>query len=216
MAAAYLPAFARQGIGGDFYDVFLTEAKQIGILIGDVSGKGIEAAALAAASRSTIRSFAYEMPCAGDSLAHTNAVLYTQHATTGDFVTAFLAILDPTTGDIEYARAGHPPAAIRRANGSVEFLELGDPPIGVFDRQVFESGRSSLGPGDKIVLYTDGVVEARRDSQLFDVDGVDRALAGHGHKSAPDVADEILRAAQEWARGDLRDDAAILVIERIK
>lgn len=215
VAAAYLPAFAGQEIGGDFYDVFPTEAGQIGILIGDVSGKGIEAAALAAASRSTIRSFAYEMLRADGCLSHTNTVLFPQRQETGDFVTAFLIILDPDVGLIDYCCAGHPPAVIWRADGSVEPLEVGNPPLGISDKQGFVSAQNCLSLGDKVVLYTDGILEARRDGKILDVEGVCGAVAAHGHKSPDDLTAGIIRAAQEWSGGDLRDDVAILVIERI-
>jgi len=213
-AAVYLPAYPGQQIGGDFYDMFKTESGQIGMVIGDVSGKGIEAASLAAAARSTVHSFAYELSSPGVALSHANAVVQSQESESGRFVTMFLAIIDPPTGALNYARAGHPPAAIWRADGSVGFLESGSPPIGILAGQQYETLEDRLGPGDKLVLYTDGILEARRGADIFDMQGIQRALTECGHRTGDQVAAGLLSAARDWAEGELRDDIAILVVER--
>ncbi|MHB1001491.1 MAG: PAS domain-containing protein, partial [Armatimonadota bacterium] len=94
VASAYIPAYEGTEIGGDFIDVFQTEDNKVGILIGDVSGKGIESAALAATTRSTIRAFAYDSSAPGDALSHANSLLTAQQVDYMQFVTAFLVILD--------------------------------------------------------------------------------------------------------------------------
>jgi len=215
VAARYVPAFAGQEIGGDFYDVFRTEDGGMAVLIGDVSGKGIPAAALAATTRSTIRAFAYELSSTDKALAHTNAVLHSSESETGNFVTAILMILDPSTGAAQYSIAGHPPAALRRADGSVEFLAGGDAPIGIGKGLVFTAGAFLLNPGDKVVLYTDGITEARRCGELFDLEGVESSVRRHGHGSAQDLAAAIIADAREWAEGRIQDDVALVVIERL-
>ena len=213
-AAVYLPAFLGEQIGGDFYDLFKTERGQIGIVVGDVAGKGIEAAALAAAARSTIRSFAHELVCPGNVMSHANAVLQSQESESGIFVTVFLVIIDPLTGSMSYARAGHPPAAIWRPDGEVKFLEAGSLPICVAAGQEYETLVDCLDPGDKVVLYTDGITEARRGTELFGLEGVRSALITHGHGNPDEVARGLLAAAREWAEGRLQDDVAVLVVER--
>jgi sigma-B regulation protein RsbU (phosphoserine phosphatase) len=215
-AAAYLPAFAGEEIGGDFYDSFETEDGKIGFVIGDVCGKGLGAASLAATSRNTVRAFAYDTLSAGESLSHTNTVLCAQEADPSRFVTVFVIILDPSNGTMNYASAGHPPAAIRRANGAVEFLGTDNLPVCILDKLDFESAQSSLSPGDKIVLYTDGILEARRGSEFFELEGVRRTLLEHGHKSPAELTNEMLQAAKDWSGGRLKDDVAILVVERTK
>ena len=115
---------------------------------------------------------------------------------------------------MSYARAGHPPAAIWRADGRVQFLEAGNPAMGISARQEYETFVDCLEPGDKIVLYTDGILEARRGKEFFDMEGVGRALVTHGPGTAGEVAAGLLEAARQWADGPLRDDVAILVIER--
>ncbi len=212
-AAVYVPARAQEQIGGDFYDVFRTETGRVGAVIGDVAGKGIEAAALAAAARSTIHSFAYELSSPGAAMSHANTVLSAQDPNSGRFVSMFLAILDPADGALAYSRAGHPPAAVWRADGSVEFLEGGSPPVGVLARLEYATYETRLGVGEKLVLYTDGILEARRGNDFFETEGIERTLIESGQGTAAEVAEGLLSAAREWARGELRDDIAILVVE---
>ena len=218
VADRYIPAYTGQEIGGDFYDVFRTEAEKVAIIIGDVSGKGLEAASLAAATRSSIRAFAYELSEAGEALSHANRVLYNQQQSeygTMLFVTVALAILDSPTGHLCYSAAGHPPPAIyHAADRSVEFLTFGNPPIGVSERFEFAEASCHLEPGDKIVFYTDGLSEARHDSELFDSEGIERVLRECGHLSAEDITDRLLQSALDWADGRLRDDTAIIVVAR--
>ncbi|MHB9035838.1 MAG: SpoIIE family protein phosphatase [Armatimonadota bacterium] len=216
VAAAYQAAFPGQDVGGDFYDVFATEDGRIAAFIGDVSGKGIGAASLAAAARSTIRAFAYELQSVTEALSHSNAVLCSQQSVPLRFVTALLVVFDPGTGRLFYASAGQTPAAVRRADGSVEFLPVHNPPLGVFEKQDFEGGETRIEPGDKLVLYTDGIFEARRDYQLFDLDGIERVLRQSGNMGPDELTQELVRAAREWAGGEIHDDVAVLIIERIK
>ncbi len=215
IAAIYLPGMAGTEIGGDFYDVFETEGGQTGILIGDVAGKGIPAASLAAAARSTIRAFVYDMASPSEALTHTNSVLCGREADIEAFVTASVTVLDRTTGRLCYANAAHPPAVIYRAQtGQVEFLGFGEPPIGVIAGYRFGDHVSNLEPGDKIVFYTDGISEARRGAELFDTEGIGRVLARLGESSPEDIVDELLDAARDWTQGCLTDDVAIIVIQR--
>jgi serine phosphatase RsbU (regulator of sigma subunit)/PAS domain-containing protein len=217
VAAEYIPAFVGQEVGGDFYDIFITEDEQIGILIGDVSGKGIDAASLAASTRSTVRAFAYDMSDAGAALTHTNAVLCAQQTTrdvSQPFVTIFLAILNPETGHIHYASAGHPPPALHRATRDVKFLKFGRPPLGIKDGQKYEEEPAQLNEGDKIVLYTDGVSEANSGAVMFGMEGVEEILRLHGHRSPDEILRELTAAVNEIVQGKLADDVAVLVISR--
>lgn len=216
IAATYLPAFEGRGIGGDFYDVFTTEEGWAGIVIGDVSGKGVEAASMAVATRSTVRAFAYEMHSPSSALAHANDVLYEQHNTSfGTFVTVFLVILDTKTGKLEYSGAGHPPAVIRRKDGSIEFMDSNQPPLGIQKSQSFDEMRSVLNDGDKIILYTDGILEARKGKDIFGLEGIEKILRCCGEESPRLLGARIIDEAQKWDGGRLRDDTALIVIERV-
>ncbi|MDH7481445.1 MAG: SpoIIE family protein phosphatase [Armatimonadota bacterium] len=214
VAAKYIPAL-RAEIGGDFYDVFPTESGRIGILIGDVSGKGIEAAALAASTRSTARAFAYETSSAATTLSHTNSVLINQGYTSGSFVTLFLGILDLDTGKLGYSIAGQPPPLVRRGTtGEVETLLLGQPPLCVLEKLEFEEHSTMLNPNDKFILYTDGIIEARHDLSFFGAEELKKIIQKFGARSCQYLLDAILKAINNWTGGQLSDDIALIVIER--
>lgn len=218
-AAIYLPGVEGTQIGGDFYDVFRTESGCIGVLIGDVSGKGLEAASMAAATRSTLRAFAFDLSSAADALTHANLVMAAQQPEDDSllFVTAFLLILDPQSGAMSYGSAGHPPAAIyRTATREVEFLEFGNPPIGIMERVSYVAGCAQVDPGDRLVLYTDGLSEARRasDGEMFETPGIEAVLREHGGAEPNVIAEALVAAAREWTAGRLSDDTAVLVIAR--
>lgn len=213
----YVPAFAGREVGGDFYDVFRTESGCVGIVMGDVSGKGIEAASVASATRATLRAFAYDLSYAGEAMTHANAVMCAQQPASGFgfFVTAFLAILHPDSGDISYANAGHPPGVVRRGgDGEIELLAYGSPPIGLIPGYRFTEGTARLAPGDRLVLYTDGLSEARSEWEMFEVEGIERVLREHGAEPPQELVAALLSAAMEWADGRVRDDTAIVVLGR--
>ncbi len=215
IATAYIPGFTGLEIGGDFYDVFKTEDGEVGILIGDVSGKGIEAASIASASRSTAHAFAYDLSSAGKALTHTNCVMIAQQPSEfGFFVTVFLAVLNPATGEIRYSNAGHPPPAICRTNGDVEFLTFGHLPIGLMSDEVYSEDRSFLNPGDKIVFYTDGISEARHGTQMFGQERIEGVLKEFHQLGADELVQKLLDTAKDWAEGRLTDDVAIVIVER--
>lgn len=210
----YVPAYVEREVGGDFYDAFTTSDGKIAVLIGDVSGKGLEAASCAASTRATIRAFAYETSRAGAALSHANTVLVAQQQDLTIFVTVYLVIIDPETGDITYAGGGHPPPCILRSSSEVEFLDYGDPPIGPLLNYTFREGRIRLNPGECIVLYTDGITEARKGREMFGEEGITRILNVSRGTTAQELADNLVSAAREWAEGRLADDAAVIVAGR--
>ena len=214
VAAEYVPAYAGREIGGDFYDAFRVGESRVGLLIGDVAGKGLEAAAMAATTRSTIHAFVHESASPADALGRANSVLYSRQVEFESLATAFLVSIDLATGEISYANAGHPPAFICHSDGNAMLLELGQMPLAVVEKQVFEEHRIPFGPGDKLVLYTDGISEARQGRELLGLERVQQALAEHSHASAAELAHALLSTATDWASGQLTDDAAVLVLER--
>lgn len=217
LAVEYIPFFMGQEIGGDFYDVFEVEGGKAGVVIGDVSGKGLESAALAASTRSTIHTLAYETGCAGQALARANSILCSGKSAGLEtkFVTVFIAVIDLETGEFCYASAGHPPAAICRNSGEVEFLQPDfAPPICVLPGAQYPDRRDRLEPGEVLVLFTDGIAEARRHWDLFDFEGIARSVREHRHRPVDEIAGELVAAANNWAQGHLSDDAAVVVIKR--
>ncbi|MCL6629571.1 MAG: SpoIIE family protein phosphatase [Armatimonadetes bacterium] len=212
-AALYCAAYEEASVGGDFYDVFHLKDERMAILIGDVSGKGVEAASIASSARNIVRAIVYTAPSPSVAFARSNEILCTQ-GTDSSFITAFLAFLDPLTGRVTYSSAGHPPAAILRADGKIEFAAVGSIPLCVLPGCHFDEGEYYLQPGDVTILYTDGVTESRHDNVLFGIEGIERVLAQEANKEPDVICADLLNAAQEWSGGRLLDDIAIMVIKR--
>ncbi|MHB0999239.1 MAG: SpoIIE family protein phosphatase [Armatimonadota bacterium] len=214
ISSVYIPAFAGEKVGGDFYDVFRLSDGRVGILIGDVSGKGVEAAAHAASTRSTVRALTYSLISPGQSLTSANNVLHSQNL--DGFVTVFLAVLDTERGSICYATAGHPPPAVLRTGGNVEFLMNGSIPLGALPGIEYRQNETYLDPGDSIILYTDGVSEARIDNGvLFGYEGIESVLRQLPGEEPDHLCRTLLDAAINWAEGILRDDTAIVIVQRV-
>jgi len=195
--------------------VFRAGECRVGVLIGDVAGKGLEAAAMAAATRSTIHAFVHESATAAEALTRANSVLCCQQADGSAFVTVFLVVIDACSGDISYSTAGHPPAAICRAYGGLQFLRCGQLPLAVMDPVAFEDYSDRLEPGDKLVLYTDGINEARNGQDLLEMEGLHQALVDNCRLPASELARAIIKTATDWSGGKLSDDAAVVVVERL-
>lgn len=214
IAARFVSGTAGEQIGGDFYDVFMTEAGKIAVLIGDVAGKGVEAGALAAVTRSTVRAFAYELDSPGPALSHTNSVVCAQSFTNERFATVFLAIFDPETGKLYYSSGGQPPAMILRKDSRVELLSAGGVPIRVIDDFEYVSYKVEFTPGDKLVLYTDGISEAHNVAYMYDIDGIEKTLQHQPDSGPEELVDMLFCVASDVTEGALNDDAAVIVIQR--
>lgn len=213
IASAYIPAYAGDEIGGDFYDVFRLPDGRFGIVIGDVSGKGIPAAALAASTRSSVRALTYCTASPGEALSKANAALYSEEAF-ASFVTVFLAVLDPATGRIRYSCAGHPPPMVCQAPGEIELLSAGSFPIGLSPDELYGEYECTLAPGGRLLMYTDGITEARHDAEMLGTERVTELLIDCTGSSAEEILAKTLGSARDWAGGSLRDDTAVIVISR--
>lgn len=214
ISACYIPGLQEAEVGGDFYDVYRLGDDQVGILIGDVSGKGVEAASQAAATRNAVRALSYGLSSPASVLSRSNDVLCEMQPD-GAFVTAYLAFLDEPTGTVTYASAGHPPSAILRSDSTVEFPAVGDLPLGIIKDHEYGQGEFQLRRGDYFILYTDGVEEASREGCLFGMPGIAEVARRCVGKTPQHIRDALLHEVRAWARGDLRDDAAIVVIKRL-
>ena len=148
-------------VGGDFYDFFLIDRDRLGIVIGDVSGKGVPAAILMAVSRTLLKATALQGISAGECLHYVNVVL-TKQSDPAMFVTIFYGILHTRTGEIEYSIGGHNPPYLLSASGSLTALkEPSSMVVGAFEHADFATGRARLNPRDSIFLFTDGATEAQ-------------------------------------------------------
>lgn len=212
LAARFRPAGGGVELVGDFYDVFEDGRGQWHVVVGDVCGKGIEAAKLAALARYTVgAALAGDPPSA--TLRRLNEAVLRRHGRGGPFVTAVHGRLAPREGgvDVVVCAAGHPPPLVRRAGGTVERLEAPGTLIGVLDQLKLHDVEARLGPGDALVLYTDGVTEARAGEGRLGEDGLAELLASADGSGAEALVAAVDEGAAAGA-GDQRDDAAVLVV----
>ena len=170
----YRSASEAARVGGDFYDVFGDREGNVGILVGDVSGHGIQAARTATLVKDVVRAFAHQSLEPDEVLGHTNQLLIEKGLP--GFVTVFLGILDCGTGRLRYASAGHPEAILRKASGNMEKLLSRSSPLGVFAEATWMMRDVELVTNDRLLLYTDGVTEARRDGELFGEERLERLV----------------------------------------
>ena len=178
----YRSATEEARVGGDFYDVFGAKHGQIGLLIGDVSGHGVEAARVATFVKDTVHAFAHQFRRPHLVLRETNRLLVERKFP--GFVTVFLGFLDPSTGNLVFSSAGHPPPLLLADGGVVTQLESIHHPLGAFADAHYRDSYVDVKEGSVLLLYTDGVTDSRRDRELF---GEDRL--GHAFASTPQRED---------------------------
>lgn len=200
---------------GDFYDCFELPDGRVGLVVADVSGKGLGAAVFMASALSLMRTHAREAAAPDEVLRRTNMGLLSE-TDASMFVTAVYAIYTPATGRLEVSDAGHTWPLASFPNGCQELEFAGGVPLGVTETDFYQTTCFDLRPGDSFVCYTDGITEAF-DSK-GDAFGVDRMMEVYQrvHQDAPDkICLEILAAVQAWSAGRSQsDDICILALAR--
>ena len=211
VATVYRATGGGDEVGGDFYDVFQTGQGDWVVVIGDVSGKGVDAAVVTALARYTLRAAAVRSPRPSDALQMLNEVML-DHETDRYCTVALLRLRDEDGWTATVAAGGHPLPYLRRA-GEPGPGSLGQPGtlIGLLEETRFADDERALASGDAIVLYTDGVTEARSGDEFYGserLEGVIRATAG----TAADLAHAIVDDAMAFQGGQARDDIAVIVL----
>jgi serine phosphatase RsbU (regulator of sigma subunit)/uncharacterized protein YigA (DUF484 family) len=202
---------ARVDVGGDVYDFLTLDDGRLAVILGDVTGKGIEAAADMAMAKFSFRALARMDSEPEEFLARANEVIVDEIGG-GKFITMLYALVDPKTRSVACASAGHPAAKVVRPDGSVLPLAGSGLALGIEPDQDYEAERAELEPGSTLVLYTDGVVEARRDGKLYGEERLDRVLAKGAGLGPQELAESILADCRSFAGGDLGDDCALLCL----
>lgn len=200
-------------VGGDFYDLFPVRGRDWGIAIGDVCGKGADAAALTALARHSIRTASMLQRQPSRVLAILNEALL-RGAHDGRFVTAAYVRLSPTGrgAKIVVGSGGHPPVAVLRAWGDVMLVEGEGSLLGVFDDPGVQDQIVELGPGDSLIFYTDGVTEARRGAEQFGEKRLIDTIRRCRGKTAEQITQHIERAVTAFQSGAATDDIAIVAV----
>jgi len=209
--AAMTPA---RGVGGDLFDFFLLDDHHLAFAVGDVSGKGVPAALFMAVARTLLRATAPHRHAPSDCLNYMNASLADQN-TSGMFVTFFYGVLDTRTGELEFANAGHNPPYVLSPDGSLECLEdKGGPMLGLFPDLVYDTARRTLQPGQSIVVYTDGVTEARNTAdEFFNEERLEKYLRGCTDEPV-ELVSGLLKCVNDFAMGAPQaDDITALALQ---
>ncbi|HYZ80905.1 MAG TPA: SpoIIE family protein phosphatase [Solirubrobacteraceae bacterium] len=212
LAARYLPSGLAPQIGGDWYDALELDRDRTAVMIGDVVGHGVRAATTMSELRNALRAFAVEGHSPGEALHQLDRVV---HATFGPgmIATVLFLIIDASRGMVRLSRAGHPPPALRTAAGEIRFLETGSTlPLGIDDRVSAEEAEYHLAPGDTLLLFTDGLVERRRESINTGFDRLRDAFTNAPAEVEP-LCDFVLeRTVSEQAS---HDDIAVLALRML-
>jgi phosphoserine phosphatase RsbU/P len=214
IASAYEAA---REVGGDFYDAFLIggQGDRLGIVVADVTGKGIAAALLMADTRALIHAAADHSTDPADSLARVNRILVHERAS-GLFVTVAHGLIHGPSGSLTIASAGHDPVHILRADGTLTVIEPSGRLVGMVDDIRLTSTHLVIEPGDTFVGHTDGVTEARApDGSFYGEDRFRVHLASLAGRSAREIVDAVTADVAEF-RGDAEpsDDLTLLVVRR--
>ncbi|MGH8861807.1 MAG: PP2C family protein-serine/threonine phosphatase, partial [Jatrophihabitantaceae bacterium] len=213
--ARYVAAGELNTVGGDFYDVFALDNGEWVMLVGDVCGRGPEAAAITGLARSVLRVCLRDGRSGAEAYARLNREIL-ELGPRGRFCTSALAILRPGPGHttVSVTVAGHPLPVLARADGQVETIGVPGTLVGVEQQLTLHQTEVLLSPGDAVVLYTDGVTERRRGSAMLGEDGLLAAVGDTIGKSADGVAAAVEQVVRDFSPETARDDLAIVVVRR--
>jgi phosphoserine phosphatase RsbU/P len=213
IGGAYRPAGDGSEVGGDFYDVFRTGPETWGIVLGDVCGKGASAAVVTALARYTVRAEALHVSSPAAVLQGLHEALISYYPQT--FCTALLLLLNrvPEGHRLTMATGGHPLPLCCRAGGSTETVGRPGSFLGMEETVDVSEFATILTPGDMVVLYTDGVTEARHGGAFFGEAGITEVLGASAELTAQAVADAVVAAALSFQDGPARDDIAVVVVK---
>jgi serine phosphatase RsbU (regulator of sigma subunit) len=200
-------------VGGDVYDFLMLGDGRLAVVLGDVTGHGVEATADMAMAKYVFRSLAREHDDPADFLALANDVVAGEIAP-GKFITMVELVVDAERNLLTCASAGHPAPRLVQQDGHVETVPVGGLALGIEADQTYEAVELAFPPGSVLVVYTDGVIEARRDGELFGVERLDRVLTAERERPAGAIAAAVVAACRRFAGGELTDDCAVVVIAR--
>jgi serine phosphatase RsbU (regulator of sigma subunit) len=202
------------GVGGDVYDYLEIDKDRLAIVLGDVTGHGIDAAADMAMAKFVFRSLVRLYPEPGAFLAAANDVVV-EEVGAGKFITMLCLTVDLAREEVACASGGHPLPRLVHPDGRVESVGVSGLVLGIDPAQPYEELRRPFEPGAVVVLYTDGLVEARRSGELFGEERLEAALVAYRDLPAQALAEAVLEDCRRFAGGELRDDCAIVVARRL-
>jgi sigma-B regulation protein RsbU (phosphoserine phosphatase) len=199
-------------VGGDYYDVLGFSGDTLGLCIADVAGKGMPAALLMSNLQAAVRGLASPSMSPEILCERLNAMIY-KNIASDRFITFFYAHLDGASGELSYSNAGHNAPIVAHRDGTHHRLELGGTVLGIFPSENFVLGTQKLLPGDRVLLFTDGVAEAcGADGEEFGEARLVRLLQENCEASADQLQKTILQTVGSFCGGNWHDDATLIVI----
>jgi sigma-B regulation protein RsbU (phosphoserine phosphatase) len=214
----YAKMLTAKEVGGDLYDFFLIDKYRLGIVIGDVSGKGIAAALLMAVCKTLLKATSFKGMPADGILSEVNNIIVDE-SPPNMFVTVFFGVLDTRSGAFEYSNGGHNPPYLISAEGKVKQLDnIGGLMIGAFKDVPFESNVVMVKSGETLVFYTDGVTEAfNKDNEEFQESRLEKVLEGKNSLNVNDLVQNVFENVQSFSQGvEQSDDITCLALKYVK
>ena len=205
-----------RALGGDCYEFMPLANERLALVVGDASGKGVAAALMIASVQSSLRTAAL---FTGENLARLLKIVNLQayaSSLADRYATVFYGVFDGATRTLRYVNAGHTPAIFLRRDGSIDTFETGGAPVGMFPDSSYEEGVAQLEPGDVVITYTDGVIEAENQSgEEWGVQGllnVAATRARQGDEIAEQLVRSIFNSMDDFTQGCQTDDATLAVL----
>ena len=208
-------SFSCYEIGGDYYDFIERHDGKMLVALGDVSGKGTAAALLMSSLHAAIHAQVAAKTSLEETVVSVNKYL-SENTPANRFITLFVAELDPSTGEIRFINAGHNPPLLGRADGTVEQLASGGLPLGIMPMASYDVGTASLGVGDSLVIYSDGVSEANNPKEEeFGLDRLTNVIKANIKASASGIRDKVESALSQFTdTAPANDDITLVIVKR--
>jgi sigma-B regulation protein RsbU (phosphoserine phosphatase) len=208
-----------RALGGDCYEFMPLANERLALVVGDASGKGVAAALMIASVQSSLRTAAL---FTGENLSTLLTIVNLQayaSSLADRYATVFYGVFDKATRKLRYVNAGHTPPIVLRRDGSIDTLETGGAPVGMFPDSSYEEGVAQLDPGDVVITYTDGVIEAENQSgEEWGVEGLLNAAAAgarEGDENAEHLVRSIFNSMDDFTQGSQTDDATLAVLRAL-
>ena len=219
LSTHYESAWDESSYGGDFFDAFAVEGGKVAFVVGDVSGKGLAAAARTTEVKYALRAFLRESGDPQQAVERLNDVVCDTHRLDdqgfGTFICLALAVVDTRTGETSVVAAGTEPPLLVSESGAAQPVEASGLPLGIEPGEAYQAKRLSLLPGDGLLLVTDGITEARAADDFFGYEGLARTANEAAARGAlGEVGKAVMDAARRFAGGKLQDDACLLLVRR--
>ena len=205
-----------RALGGDCYEFMPLANERLALVVGDASGNGVAAALMIASVQSSLRTAAL---FTGEDLATLLKIVNLQayaSSLADRYATVFYGVFDKATRTLRYVNAGHTPPIVLRRDGSIDTLEAGGAPVGMFPDSSYDEGVAQLDPGDVVITYTDGVIEGKNQSgEEWGVQGLlnaSAARAGQGDENAEQLVRSIFNSMEDFTHGCQTDDATLTIL----